>query len=179
MKRDGKKKHKKSGAPTTFRPEMVTMATAVCMLGATNDELARCLGCAPQTLDGWLKRIPELREAVADGKLHADAKVAASLYRRATGYSHRSVKIFQHEGQIIEAPFTEHYPPDPTSMIFWLKNRRRADWRDQHRDEAGPAGATADPAEALPELARRIAYLLTAATLVMPAPAPAKKGSAR
>jgi hypothetical protein len=26
----------------------------------------------------------------------------------------------------------KHYPPDPTSMIFWLKNRQPQKWRDKH-----------------------------------------------
>ena len=33
--------------------------------------------------------------------------------------------------------YTEHYPPDPTSMCFWLKNRRPDRWRDvQNIDHA-------------------------------------------
>jgi hypothetical protein len=30
----------------------------------------------------------------------------------------------------IYAPYVEHMPPDPTSMIFWLKNRDPERWRD-------------------------------------------------
>ena len=30
----------------------------------------------------------------------------------------------------IYAHYVEHMPPDPTSMIFWLKNRDPARWRD-------------------------------------------------
>jgi hypothetical protein len=27
----------------------------------------------------------------------------------------------------------EHVPPDVTACIFWLKNRKPADWRDAQR----------------------------------------------
>ena len=29
-------------------------------------------------------------------------------------------------------PTRKHHPPDTTAAIFWLKNRRRDDWRDRH-----------------------------------------------
>jgi hypothetical protein len=35
------------------------------------------------------------------------------------------------EGAVVETPYTEHYPPDATSMIFWLKNRKPEQWRDK------------------------------------------------
>ena len=32
-------------------------------------------------------------------------------------------------------PYREHLPPDVTACIFWLKKRRRDDWRDKHDHE--------------------------------------------
>ena len=53
------------------------------------------------------------------------------LYERANGYSYDAVKIFcSRDGEIIEAPYAEHVPPDVNACIFWLKNRRPQDWRD-------------------------------------------------
>jgi hypothetical protein len=61
----------------------------------------------------------------------ADDRVERSLYNRAIGYSYDAVKIFcSRDGEIIEAPYVEHVPPDVTACIFWLKNRRPQDWRD-------------------------------------------------
>ena len=41
------------------------------------------------------------------------------------------------DGKTIEHHYIEHYPPDPTSMIFFLKNRRPDRWRDvQNIDHA-------------------------------------------
>ena len=62
----------------------------------------------------------------------AFAEVAEKLFRRATGYSHEAVKIVADaktkEQHIV--PYVEHYPPDTTACIFWLKNRRPEAWRD-------------------------------------------------
>ena len=40
------------------------------------------------------------------------------------------------DGEIVEHHYIEHYPPDPTSCIFWLKNRRPDRWRDMQNIEA-------------------------------------------
>ena len=55
------------------------------------------------------------------------------MFRRAMGYSHDAVKVFMpaNSPRPIYAPFVEHYAPDPTSMIFWLKNRQPDRWREK------------------------------------------------
>ena len=41
------------------------------------------------------------------------------------------------DGTTVEHKYIEYYPPDPTSMIWWLKNRRPVRWRDtQNIDHA-------------------------------------------
>ena len=68
--------------------------------------------------------------AIKAGKEASDARVERSLYQRANGYSHPAVKAFMtRDGKIVEHHYIEHYPPDPTSMIWWLKNRRPDRWR--------------------------------------------------
>jgi hypothetical protein len=49
------------------------------------------------------------------------------------GCSIKSTKVFcDKSGNVTEVPIVENFPPDPTSMIFWLKNRQPAKWRDKH-----------------------------------------------
>ena len=36
-----------------------------------------------------------------------------------------------YEGEYTHVPYVEHLPPDTTACIFWLKNRRRDEWRDR------------------------------------------------
>jgi hypothetical protein len=40
------------------------------------------------------------------------------------------------DGKIVEHKYIEHYPPDTTAMIFFLKNRRPDRWRDVQRIDA-------------------------------------------
>ena len=40
-------------------------------------------------------------------------------------------KIFCSRGKVIRVETVEHYPPDTTAMIFWLKNRQPDRWRDR------------------------------------------------
>ncbi|MBS0219151.1 MAG: helix-turn-helix domain-containing protein [Proteobacteria bacterium] len=134
----------KRGRPTAYRPEFPDLARKFCLLGATNDDLARVFEVAESTINKWLAGIPEFSGAVKEGREVADAKVAESLYHRAIGYSHSAVKIFMPAGadEPVYAPYTEHYPPDTAAAFIWLKNRRKADWRDKaevevtHRHDA-------------------------------------------
>ena len=90
-----------------------------------------------RTIGNWKNEHEEFFQSIKKGKTFADAVIADSLYHRAKGYSHPAVKILsvaQGAGQpseVQEAPYTEHYAPDTTAAIFWLKNRQPAKWRDK------------------------------------------------
>lgn len=122
---------KKGGRPSSFRDEYVEQVEKLCRLGATDAELADFFDVSETTINNWKGKHPEFVEALKRGKAQADAEVADKLFKRATGYEHESVKIFQYEGGIIEAPYVKRYPPDTTAAIFWLKNRRPDLWRDK------------------------------------------------
>lgn len=121
----------KRGRPTKFKPEFVDQVRKLALIGATDEQIADFFGIAVTTLHTWVERHPTFSEARKSGKADIDAQVEQSLFRRATGYSHPAVKIMQYEGNVIETPYIEHYPPDATSMIFWLKNRQPQRWRDK------------------------------------------------
>jgi hypothetical protein len=125
------------GRPTSFRPEFVEQARKLAELGATDREAAEFFEVAESTLYLWKHTRPEFSEALKVGKATADARVEQSLYRRALGYSHDAVKMHVAEGVVVSTPFVEHYPPDTTAAIFWLKNRKPADWRDKQDVEHG------------------------------------------
>jgi hypothetical protein len=55
------------GRPTLYTPETGELARKVCMLGATNEELAGCFEVARSTIDEWLASIPEFAEGVRQG----------------------------------------------------------------------------------------------------------------
>jgi hypothetical protein len=133
---------KKPGRPSPYdQQKHPEQARRLCLLGATDAEMAEFFGVAESTLNLWKTKHAGFSEAIKGGKIAADSEVADRLYQRAMGYSHSAVKILQHEGRPVYADYTEHYPPDATSMIFWLKNRQPDRWREKVTQElTGPNG---------------------------------------
>lgn len=120
------------GRPTKFKPEFVEQARKLAELGATDREAAEFFEVDERTIHRWKHENAEFCQSLKVGKETADARVEQSLYRRALGYSHDATKIAVNaQGEVTQVPFTEHYPPDTTAAIFWLKNRKPADWRDK------------------------------------------------
>lgn len=114
--------------PSKYTEDMPEQAEKLCKLGATDKELADFFNVSESTLNRWKEDHPEFWESIKKGKLLADAEVADKLFKRATGYSHRAVKIFNNQGEVITEPYIEHYPPDTVAAIFWLTNRQRGKW---------------------------------------------------
>jgi hypothetical protein len=121
-----------AGRPTGFKPEYIEQATKLCRLGATDKDLADFFEVCESTIDNWKNAHPEFLGSIKEAKAEADSRVIRALFERATGYSHPEDKIFNHNGEALVVPTTKHYPPDPTSAIFWLKNRQPDDWRDKY-----------------------------------------------
>jgi hypothetical protein len=115
----------------------VDLAFKYCLLGATDEDLARFFEVDVATVERWKDAHPEFRGALKAGKDEADGNVASRLYSRAMGYSHQAVKIVADAktGAEHTVPYTEHYPPDTTACIFWLKNRQKDKWRDKVEQE--------------------------------------------
>lgn len=117
------------GRPSAFKPEYVEQVRKLCELGATDPELADFFGVSHYTIDNWSMRHPEFLAAKKGGKDALDDRVERSLFHRAIGYAHG-----------------EKVLPDTTAQIFWLKNRRRLEWRDrQDHEVTGKDGAPLIP----------------------------------
>ncbi len=106
------------------------------MLGATDKDLARFFEVDEATINRWKIKYDVFCESLKDGREIADAYIGESLYQRAKGYSHKEDKIFNNNGEPLIVPTIKHYPPDPTAIIFWLKNRQPGKWRDKREVEA-------------------------------------------
>ena len=96
----------KAGAPTKYDKAMNEQVTKLCLLGATDIDLADFFGVCKSTITNWKNEYPEFLASIKAGKEDADAKVANSLYKTAL------------DG-------------NTTAQIFWLKNRRSKQWRDK------------------------------------------------
>jgi len=123
------------GRPSEFKEEYCNQAEKICKLGATDKELGDFFNVTETTINNWKIEHPQFFESIKAGKELADSNVVESLYQRAIGYSHPEVDLKMYEGKIIETPIIKQYPPDATSMIFWLKNRQPAKWRDKQEVE--------------------------------------------
>lgn len=120
------------GPKTGYSPNYCDEARRACMLGATNEELAGLLGVTRATVHNWTEEFPDFKKAIEEGKVAADARVAEKLYQRAIGYERPATRFFANsDGPPTEVNYTYHHAPDTSAAIFWLRNRRREDWREQ------------------------------------------------
>ena len=120
------------GRPTVYCEALDELAFKFCLLGATNQDLARSLEVSDFTIEEWIRVHPNFSSAIKKGREEADAKVASRLFARATGYEQKSVKIASTpDGAEHITEYTERFPPETAACIFWLKNRRPDKWRDK------------------------------------------------
>lgn len=121
------------GAPTKYKSEYAEQSRKLCLLGYTDEQLAEFFNVCVATIYNWKNDHKDFLEATEKGKALADGEVAASLYERATGYSHPDTHISNYQGVITKTEITKHYPPDTAAAFIWLKNR--AGWRDRKEVE--------------------------------------------
>lgn len=125
-----------SGRKTSFKQEYIQLAENYALLGATDAEIAEFFSVSEQTLNSWKKKFTQFLESLKKGKAVADSNVASKLYNRAIGYDCKATKIVTYEGKVTDqVEYVEHYPPDTTAAIFWLKNRQPGKWRDKKEVE--------------------------------------------
>lgn len=138
------------GRPTDYKPEYAQQAEKLALLGATDMQMADFFGVSSSTFYLWRNTHPEFSESLKTGKDELDTRVEQSLYHRAMGFEREAVKIHvTKSGEVVKVPYREIVPPDTTACIFWLKNRKKEDWRDkqehEHKGEVGLTMLTAVP----------------------------------
>lgn len=122
------------GRPSAYREEYAEQARKLCLLGATDKEMADFFGVSEQTLNAWKKDFPEFLESLRAGKMKADAQVAQKLFDRATGSEWTEqqaikVKAGRGEERVEIVTVRRAAPPDTNAAMFWLHNRRPDQWR--------------------------------------------------
>jgi len=129
------------GRPSAYQPQYAEQATKLCELGATDVDLADFFGVTITTIKNWKSSYPDFLAALKLGKETVDNRVERSLYQRAMGYTFDAEKIqVLRDGTVVRVPHREHVPPDTVACIFWLKNRRKDQWRDVQSHEHGGVG---------------------------------------
>lgn len=127
-----------------YHPAFADLAYKHCLLGATPKHVADLLQVDEVTIYRWMEAHPSFGAAMEQGRGDADANVARSLYKKATGYTHQAVKVFQYQGGPVVVPYTEVVAPDTDAAKFWLKNRQPDLWKDKVEVEEKPTLALVD-----------------------------------
>ena len=69
----------KAGRPSLYREEYAEQAYKLCLLGATDKELADFFGVVETTVNNWKKDHAAFLESITRVKMAADADVAEKL----------------------------------------------------------------------------------------------------
>lgn len=124
------------GRKSLYREQFADMARKLCLLGATDEELAAFFEVNTATIYRWQNEHPAFCEAIRAGKVQADANVADSLYKLATGHHVQAEKVVRKAGGEFEAVrYQQYIPGDASAAYRWLLNRRRQNWSDASKVE--------------------------------------------
>ena len=100
--------------------------------GLTDEQIAEMIRVGTRTLYEWKQRYPQISQSLKKGKEVVDRQVENALLKRALGYTYDEVTI---EDGVETKRVTKEVVPDTTAQIFWLKNRKPAEWRDKQNIE--------------------------------------------
>lgn len=135
--------------------------------GLTDEQIAKNMGIARDTLIEWKKKYSDISDTLKRGKDVADREIENALYERAHGGTRQVKKTFKVkrtyydeqgrkcEKEELKTALDEIYiPGDTTAQIFWLKNRMPEKWRD--KQEVKVSGALENEKTKLDELIRQM-----------------------
>lgn len=119
--------------------------------GLTDKDIAHNMGISEASIHIWKKRHPEINEALKRGKEVTDRIVENALFKSAIGYDYDEITTISNEsGDIVHTKrVRKHVSPNPTSMIFWLKNRKPEMWRDRKGVDVAGSMDVKNPFEGL------------------------------
>ena len=116
--------------------------------GLNDEQIAKNMGINVATLYKYKNLYGNINEALKRGKEVIDIEVENALLNKAMGFKVTVKKSYKvkdveydngrkvKESERIEIVDEEQYiPPDTTAQIFWLKNRKPAEWRDKQNVE--------------------------------------------
>ena len=100
--------------------------------GLTDEQIAKNIGINRTTLYDWKKKETNIADALKKGKEVIDFEVENALLKKALGYTItlNKQKVTK-DGDVVDITEEVHVPPDTTAQIFWLKNRKKEQWREK------------------------------------------------
>lgn len=119
-------------------PEKLLLLEDWSRQGLFDAQIAKNMGISEATLYRYKANHPEIKEALRKGKEVVDIEVENAMLKRAKGYTVTiTEQKLDKDGNICDLKRDVHIPGDVTAQIFWLKNRRRQQWRDKVEVEKG------------------------------------------
>lgn len=105
--------------------------------GYTVQDIATRIGVAQQTLRSWMKRYPEIKQAVNNGRELVDYKVENALLKAALGYKTKEVRVATiiRNGKTIETQketIEREQAPNVSACQAWLYNRKPKVWKNMN-----------------------------------------------
>ena len=119
------------GRDSKYQDDFADQAFKLCLLGATDTKLADFFGVSESTINRWKDKYPAFWESIRAGKVRADAEVAHSLYRRATGEHVIVEKLVKKDGVYEKVELKVFVPGEVPAQRLWLLNRDKENWRDK------------------------------------------------
>ena len=126
-----------------YDESMNEKAYKLALLGMTNAQMASFFDITESAFCSWLKKYPKFGWAVAKGRMQADAEVAFSLFKAATGYEYEDEQVVMVDKQPMKIKVKKTKAPSVSAAIFWLKNRTRGmsqAWQDISKKEVEVKG---------------------------------------
>lgn len=132
-----------AGRPNKYEEIFNEQAYKLCLLGATDKDLADFFLVCEATINNWKNEFPEFLESIVKGKKKADMEVANSLYQTTQDrivieqQAFKCKSVTWEDGKRVEKEKVELVdvekviPADFRSQSFWLKNRKSDTWRDK------------------------------------------------
>lgn len=101
--------------------------------GLTDEQIAKNIGIGYSTLQTWKSKYQDIQDTLKKGKEVVDIQVENALLKRALGYEYEEV-TYKNDKEIKRV--RKQVIPDVTAQIFWLKNRKPEQWKnDPHKVE--------------------------------------------
>jgi hypothetical protein len=97
--------------------------------GKTDVDIAKKLDINYDSWKVYMKEREDFSAIIRDYKNLTNDHVESKLYQNATGYYYEEQTV-SNKGEIIWVK--KYSKPDVRAQQFWLKNRRREEWRDNH-----------------------------------------------
>lgn len=116
--------------------------------GLIDVQIAHNMGISVKTLYEWKNKYSNISDALKKGKEVVDIEVENALLNNAKGFTYidrvvstKKEVIYQDGKRVKEisepviVEVEKYKQPETTAQIFWLKNRKPAEWRDKQQLE--------------------------------------------